>query len=83
MQKLKNKQGYDFYKNGFTLIRYISAVAVMVGHYLTYAMEPFETSEIYSSMRGGILLNWLGNILAAIRGVSVFWNKRFFDLSFY
>lgn len=38
-----------------------------------YAMEPFETSEIYSSIPGGgILLNWLGNILAAIRGVPIF-----------
>ena len=64
---------FDFKNNSFTLIRYIAAIAIMIGHYLTYAMNYFSVFPGYSIISGDeIIVIILGKILAAIRGVPMF-----------
>ena len=70
---MAEKIDFDFRDNSFTLIRYVAAIAIMIGHYLTYAMNAFSTSPNYNIVSGDeVVLIILGRILAAIRGVPMF-----------
>ena len=67
------KYNFDFKDNSFTLIRYVAAIAIMIGHYLTYAMDAFTLSPSYSIIAGDeIILVAISKILAAVRGVPMF-----------
>ncbi len=67
------KYNFDFKDNSFTLIRYVAAISIMIGHYLTYAMDAFALSPSYSIVAGDeIILIALSKVLAAIRGVPMF-----------
>lgn len=69
----------EFRDNSFSFIRYIAAFAVMIGHYLTYAIAPFETSQIYSSVPcGEYVLGTIGSLFAAVRGVPMFFGMSAF-----
>lgn len=67
------KYNFDFKDNSFTLIRYVAAISIMTGHYLTYAMDAFTLAPSYSIIAGDeIILVAISRILAAIRGVPMF-----------
>lgn len=67
------KYNFDFKDNSFTLIRYVAAIAIMIGHYLTYAMDAFTLSPSYNIIAGDeIILVAISKILAAVRGVPMF-----------